>query len=69
MTFKPTWLIVRRCSTGEFEAAGWLQGARSRDFTDPPRGYEHTARFSGARVARWFKKALNPFQPPGMRHT
>ncbi|KAF8068306.1 FAP3 [Scenedesmus sp. PABB004] len=60
---------LSRCSTGEYEHAGWLMGGRSRDFTDPLRSYEVPERRSLARLCRWLRRAASPFQPRGMRHT
>ncbi len=59
-------LLTCRCSIGACEGEGWLTGGRSRDFTDALRPYERPAR--GLSWA-WFKKALSPFPPPGLRHT
>ncbi|WIA10800.1 hypothetical protein OEZ85_010968 [Tetradesmus obliquus] len=61
-------MTLCRCSTGELEHESWLQGVRSRDFTDPVRDYE-SPHISWQRCKRWLARALSPFPPAGMRHT
>eukprot|EP00775_Hariotina_reticulata_P012787 gene12787-12915_t len=59
-----------RCSTGECESDSWLQGGRSRDFTEPVRPYEQPPPwYCWQQITSWFKKAVSPFPPPGLRHT
>lgn len=45
-----------------------VSGGRSRDFTDPLRGYEkQPATVKG--FFSWIGRSLHPFLPPGIRHT
>jgi hypothetical protein len=43
---------ICRCSTGEYEPDTWLDGERSRDFTDALRPYEQPTKPSWAGVKR-----------------
>ena len=56
------------CATGELEPPSVLAGGRSRDFTDPLRQYERQGPTAAGTWA-WLKRSLNPFPPPGLRHT
>ncbi|KAL4430842.1 hypothetical protein ABPG75_006098 [Micractinium tetrahymenae] len=55
------------CATGEPESEDVLQGGRSRDFTDPLRGYE-SQRHTLPGILRWLRRSFHPFPPPGLRH-
>jgi hypothetical protein len=61
-------MLMCRCSNGELEHESWLQGARSRDFTDAVRDYE-SPHITWQRCKRWLAKTLSPFPPAGIRHT
>lgn len=50
------------------EASGFLEGARSRDFTDPMREDELPPRRTVWTLLRGFLRIWDPFPPPGLRH-
>jgi len=56
--------------SGETESPAIFLGARSRDFTDPLRGYEQQStgwcNFQG--VCKWLWRSISPFMPAGIRH-
>lgn len=55
--------------TGESESPAILLGVRSRDFTDPLRGYEGGKKDWTVRgLMQWAIRSFHPFMPPGMRH-
>mmetsp|Transcript_34790 Transcript_34790/g.77358 ORF Transcript_34790/g.77358 Transcript_34790/m.77358 type:complete len:473 (+) Transcript_34790:167-1585(+) len=57
-----------RCSTGAHEQLTYEEGGRSLDFTAPLENAERPSGFLGNLMrALWL--TINPFPPPGMRHT
>jgi hypothetical protein len=56
--------------SGEAESPAIFFGARSRDFTDPLRGYERQntgwCNFQG--MFKWLWRSISPLMPPGVRH-
>jgi hypothetical protein len=57
-------------ATGQSESPAILLGARSRDFTDPLRGYEQQGRrwWDGKGLVKWLYRSIHPLMPPGVRH-
>jgi hypothetical protein len=56
--------------TGEPESPAIFLGARSRDFTDSLRGYEHQKGWWSSRgLLKWLWRSIHPLMPPGVRHS
>jgi len=67
MEFRAYGIESAKCSTGNLEDPSWLQGGRSRDFSDPldePRREGWYVR----RFGTWLFNSLTPKMPAGIRH-
>lgn len=67
----PRWLAVaphlRRSLPPTSPAPAAPAGGRSRDFTNPLRGFESQGPTLRG-ILRWLRRSFHPFPPPGLRH-